>query len=144
MKNIIVLNVEGNTKEEVIENMAKDLYKTDNIENLDLYIKAVKDRESEITTGFGNGIAIPHGKTNAVKESCFAFGRLNNKIDWNSMDNQPVDMVFLLAIPDSEAGTTHLRLLSKIAVSIMEEDFVSELRNSESIAKIKEIISTIE
>lgn len=143
MENIVVLDVEGTTKEEVIENMAKELSNRGKINDLDLYIQAVKERETEITTGFGNGIAIPHGKTDAVKESGFAFGKLKNKVDWNSLDGQPVDMIFLLAIPNSEAGTTHLRLLSKIACAIMEEDFVSELRNSESVEKINEIISTI-
>lgn len=144
MKNMIVLDVEGHTKEEVIVNLAQKLNEYGKLNDVKKYIEAVNMREAEITTGFGNGIAIPHGKTDAVKESCFIFGKLKNEVDWNSMDHKPVDMVFQLAIPESEAGTTHLRLLSKIAVSIMEEDFVSQLRNSQSIEKINSIIQTIE
>lgn len=143
MKNMIALNVEGNTKEEVIKNLSKELMTKGMLKNLDMYIEAVLDREKEITTGFGNGIAIPHGKSNAVKESCFIFAKLKNKVDWNSMDEKEVDMVFLLAIPCEEAGTTHLRLLSKIAVAIMEESFVEALRDENCIEKIDEIIGTI-
>ncbi|MEG0360214.1 MAG: fructose PTS transporter subunit IIA [Longicatena sp.] len=144
MKNMIALNVEGITKESVIENLGKELFLHGKLNDLDTYIEAVKEREKEITTGFGGGIAIPHGKSDAVKESCFIFGKLKNKVEWKSMDQKPVDMVFQLAIPMEEAGTTHLRLLSKIAVAVMEEKFVEKLRKASSIEEIDAIINTIE
>lgn len=144
MENMIVLDVEGDTKEEVVANMAKELQRKGKLNDMDQYLKAVKEREQEITTGFGNGIAIPHGKSDAVNESSFVFGKLRKEIDWKSMDHKPVDMVFLLAIPEQEAGTIHIRLLSKIAVSIMEEDFVQKLRDSQSEEEINAIIQTIE
>lgn len=144
MENMIVLNVDGTTKESIIENLAKALSTYGKLKDVDTYIKAVKEREKEITTGFGGGIAIPHGKSDAVRESCFMFAKLKNKVDWKSMDQQPVDMVFLLAIPNQEAGTTHLRLLSKIAVAIMEPNFVEDLRNADTIEEINTIINTIE
>ncbi|MGM9948021.1 PTS sugar transporter subunit IIA [Floccifex sp.] len=143
MESIIAFDVNGTTKEEVIQNLAKTLFEHGKIKDLDRYIEAVKERETEITTGFGNGIAIPHGKTDAVKESSFVFGKLKNEVDWNSMDHKPVNMVFMLAIPTEEAGTTHLRMLSKIAVSIMDEDFVEQLRLSNDEEQIKDLINTI-
>lgn len=140
MENLIMLDVEGNTKFEVIEHLAKRLYKENKIKDLTVYLEAVKEREAEITTGFGYGVAIPHGKSDTVNESCFVLAKLKNQVDWDSMDKKPVDLVFLLAIPTAEAGTTHLRLLSDIAVSIMEEDFVENLRNAKSVEETDMIL----
>ena len=143
MENLIILDVDGNTKEDVIKCLAQELSYKGKLNDLNEYIESVKNREKEYTTGFGNGIAIPHGKSNAVKESCFVFGKLKNKVNWNSLDKKPVDLVFLLAIPTSEEGSTHIRLLSKIAVALMEEDFVSALRNANTIETINDVIKTI-
>lgn len=143
MENLIVLNVDGNTKEEVVKNLADELNKHGKLNNLSDYIQAVYERETEITTGFGNGVAIPHGKTDAVKESSFVFGKLKNEIDWNSLDKKPVNLVFLLAIPNKEAGTTHLRLLSQIAMRIMDEDFVEDLREAKTETEINSLLNTI-
>lgn len=140
MENLIMLDVEGDTKFQVVEHLAKRLYKENKLKDLEIYLEAVKEREAEITTGFGYGVAIPHGKSDTVKESCFILGKLKKPVDWNSMDNKPVDLVFLLAIPIAEAGTTHLRLLSDIAVSIMEEDFVESLRKAKTIEEINIIL----
>lgn len=143
MESIILLDVDKKTKSDVIEYVATKLHEHGKICDLKKYIEAVKERELEITTGFGNGIAIPHGKTDAVSESCFAFAKLNSPVDWNSMDGKPVDMLFLLAIPEKEAGTTHLRLLSKIAMAIMDEDFILKLKEANTEEELQTIFETI-
>lgn len=143
MKNLIMLDIDCQSKIDVIKIMSQELYQRGKIRDLNIFIEAVIEREKEITTGFGNGIAIPHGKSDSVIETCFVLGKLKNKVDWEAVDNNFVDLVFLLAIPSKDGNESHLRLLSKIAVSIMEEDFVNRLRLADSVEEIDEILNEI-
>ena len=94
------------------------------------YLEAVAERESHCTTGIGNAVAIPHGKTAAVKRSSIAVGKLAKAVDWQAMDDQPVEVVFLLAIGENDAGDLHLKLLQQIAVKLMDDAIVAALRSA--------------
>lgn len=137
-----LLNLEANTKESVIRKLAKELSVEGIVENSEEFVKAVISREEEITTGVGNGIAVPHGKSVEVKESTVIFAKLKHPVDWNSIDNKLVDMVFLLAISGSDKGDNHLEILAGLAGRLMDEEFVESIRKTNDINKIMEIIIT--
>lgn len=133
-KQLILLNANASSKLELLDSMIDALYQAGYITSKEEYKKAVLDREGLSPTGFENGIAIPHGKSNAVKKPGFVFAKVEKAIsDWESIveDNQ-VDMVFLLAIPEAEAQTTHLKLLSELSMALLDETFISALKQAQS------------
>lgn len=99
-------------------------------------------REEEGTTGMLNGFAIPHAKTDAIDEAGVFIVKFENAIeDWGSLDGEPVRIAIALLIPDSQANTTHIKLLSKIAVMLMDEAFQSFLNDCDDTAEIAEAIN---
>lgn len=99
-------------------------------------------REEEGTTGMLNGFAIPHAKTDAIDEAGVFIVKFENAIeDWGSLDGEPVRIAIALLIPDSQASTTHIKLLSKIAVMLMDEDFQAFLKECDEAAAIAEAIN---
>jgi fructose PTS system EIIA component len=135
---LVKFNFEGNTKEEVIENIGAVMYEAGKVTDKGEYIKGVFEREKECTTGIGNGVAIPHCKNDAVKDAGFALVQLKNNIEWNSLDGEPVNYVIMLAAPNTE-DNVHLRMLSQLARNLMDEDFLYTLTHSNSIEQIKKL-----
>ncbi|WP_251864801.1 PTS sugar transporter subunit IIA [Enterococcus malodoratus] len=134
------LALEAATKEETIQEMAHLFSKGALLTDEEAFVSAVLEREVHSTTGVGNGIAIPHGKSMAVKEPAIAFARLKQKIEWQALDEKPVSLVVMLAIPEGEQGNTHLSILSEIAVKLMDEELVMKLREATSAAEIVDIL----
>jgi PTS system fructose-specific IIC component len=134
---LILLDINCSTKEEVIEKIIDTLSKGGYITSKEEFSKAVFEREKHSPTGLEGGLAIPHGKSKSVKKAVFAAARLKNKIsNWESInEDNKVDLVFLLAIPEEEAGTTHLKLLSELSTALMNENFVSSLRNAKNASE---------
>lgn len=137
---LINMEIEAKDQKEAIEKVALLLENEDKIESKDEFIKGVLKREKEVTTGFGNGIAIPHCKINSVKEASIAIGKLNKAVDWDALDGKPVQYIVMLAIPNKEANTTHLKVLSTLATKLMENAFVDELLNADDAKKIIELL----
>ena len=134
----IVPDLKGESKEDVINELI-DLFKSDSrVEDLEKVRSAVLDREKVMSTGVGKGFAIPHGKTNAAKEIIGAFGRVPDGIDYDSLDGNPVQLIFLLVGKDNLIST-HIKLLSRISRSMNKDDFrhrLIEAKNSEDIIKL--------
>jgi PTS system fructose-specific IIC component len=130
------LNVE--TKEEIINELI-DLFKNDpRVEDIEKVRSAVLDREKIMSTGVGKGFAIPHGKTSAVKEIVGAFGKIKNGIDYQSLDGNPVQLVFLLVGKDTLIST-HIKLLSRISRLMNKDDFrhrLTEAIDADEIVKL--------
>ena len=105
----IELELNASSKDEVIERLVELVVETINNTNQDAILKAVRAREQLMSTGVGNSVAIPHGKTNAVKTLVAAFGRCSEPIDYEALDGQPVSLVFLLVGLEDAAGP-HRRL----------------------------------
>ena len=95
----------------------------------------ILQREKLGSTGVGHGIAIPHGKLDSVDKLFGIFARLENPIDFEALDDQPVDLVFLLLAPES-AGADHLKALSRIARVLRDNDLVAKLRATDSATAI--------
>ncbi|MGK0603751.1 PTS sugar transporter subunit IIA [Enterococcus gilvus] len=134
------LALEAATKEETIQKVARLFSQGSLLTDEAAFIAAVLEREIHSTTGVGNGIAIPHGKSTAVTEPAIAFARLNHEVEWQSLDEKPVSLVVMLAIPESEQGNTHLAILSEIAVKLMDDDVIRKLNNATKEAEIVEIL----
>ena len=107
----------------------------------DAVYEAFKARESEGTTGMTGGFAIPHAKSDAISKSGMIVAKLNEGVTWASMDNVPITCAIAILTPSSEANTTHLQLLSKVAVMLMNEDFRARVLAAEDAEKISELVN---
>ena len=103
--------------------------------------EAFKAREAEGTTGMMGGFAIPHAKSDAVTQPAIIVDKFDEGVAWPSMDDMPITCAIALLTPASEAGTTHLQLLSKVAVLLMNEDFRTSVQAADDPDKIVELIS---
>ncbi|MCI8658830.1 MAG: PTS 2-O-a-mannosyl-D-glycerate transporter subunit IIABC [Lachnospiraceae bacterium] len=133
-RKLISLNCEFTTKLEAINYLVDKLDAAGKLSSRDEYYKAVLERESLSETGIDMGMAIPHGKSNAVREAAFAVATVKKPIeDWESVvpENQ-VSIIFLLAIPEAEAGSTHLELLAELMTRVSNPDYLNRLKLSKT------------
>lgn len=107
----------------------------------DAVYQAFLAREAEAETGLVAGFAVPHAKSDAITTPGIMVLKLNDAVEWPSFDNVPVDIALALYVPAGEAGTTHLKLLSKSAVMLMDEEFRNKVRASDNPAEIAELIN---
>ena len=120
--------------------MAVDLMvKSEKISDREAYRKQVYLREEESTTGIGEGIAIPHGKCDAVKKPGLAAMVIKNGVEFEALDDEPVTLLFLIAAPNTE-DNIHQDVLSKLSVMLMDEEFTESLRNASSVDEFMDII----
>jgi PTS system nitrogen regulatory IIA component len=103
-------------------------------------VSALEAREELGSTGLGNGIAIPHGKLKGLSGVIAVFARLDQPIEFDAVDDQPVDLVMLLLAPVG-AGADHLKALSRVARLLRTEAVVDELRSSNDIARMRDILT---
>ena len=135
----VSLTAAPKTKSETLD-MAIDLMvKSDKISDREAYRKQVYLREEESTTGIGDGIAIPHGKCDAVKKPGLAAMVIKNGVEFEALDDEPVTLLFLIAAPNTE-DNIHLDVLSKLSVMLMDEEFTESLRNASSVDEFMDII----
>ncbi|MFZ5827304.1 MAG: PTS sugar transporter subunit IIA [Bacillota bacterium] len=118
----ITLDLQARTPEEAFQELGGLLYRDGAVSDLEAYLGAVRERESLGTTAVGFGVAIPHGKSAGVSRAAIAFGRANHDLAWDSLDGEPVRMVFLIAAPEG-ANDLHLRALAQLARQLMHEEF---------------------
>ncbi|MCA1020979.1 PTS 2-O-a-mannosyl-D-glycerate transporter subunit IIABC [Halobacillus litoralis] len=128
------------SKQEAIEYLVKQLDEEGKLHSKDEFLKAVQDREELSPTGFEGGLAIPHGKSTAVKEAAFAVATIAKPLtDWESIDpSNQVELIILLAIPDQEAGSTHLSLLSEFVTRLSDDAYKQGLLNASSSEELFE------
>jgi fructose PTS system EIIBC or EIIC component len=139
---LVLFDVDSTSKQEILETLVGALYEKDILTSKEDFLQAVLEREQISPTGLEAGLAIPHGKSGSVKKAAFAVARLKNGIDtWESIDpNNKVQLVFLLAIPDAEAGSTHLSVLSELSTRLMDKTYVDNLMNAATPAAFLEAL----
>lgn len=138
-KRSVSLSAAPKSKSEALD-MAVDLMvKSEKISDREAYRKQVYLREQESTTGIGEGIAIPHGKCDAVKKPGLAAMVVKDGVEFEALDDEPVTLLFLIAAPNTE-DNIHLDVLSKLSVMLMDEEFTASLRNAKSVDEFMEII----
>lgn len=132
----ILLNQQATTKEEALRTISDAAARLGIADDADAVYAAFLAREEIDKTGMVDGFAVPHCKTDAVKSAAVIIFKSAQPVEWPSLDDKPVDIAMALLIPDSEAGTTHLRLLSKAAMLLMDDNFKSKLRESNDAADL--------
>lgn len=139
---LIFLDQNFETREEVFEFMTQKLYEQGKISDSKSFLKAIYDREQLSVTGFENGLAIPHGNSSAVLEASFAVVRLRSPLqEYPSLDaNNQVSLIFMLAIPDSEAGSTHLDILAKLAGRLSDSDYLERFKKAKEKSEILSLL----
>ncbi len=142
-KETIQLSLAVSTKEECIARMIEQMAKAGAVTNKESYTQTVLEREQKGTTGVGFGVAIPHGKSDGVIKPALGFAKLAQPIDWQSLDGEPVSMVFLIAVPAEQAGNEHLQILAAIARRLMHEEFRNEIREAGSPEEVMRILETL-
>ena len=130
----IKLNSVAHSKEEVINQMVDLMASNGNIINKEEYKRVVMEREKEGTTGIGEGIAIPHGKTDAVSKPGLSAMVIPNGVNFDSLDGQPAKLIFLIAAPNTK-DNVHLDVLSRLSTLLMDTEFRKELLNAETPAE---------
>ena len=130
----IKLNGVAHSKEEVINQMVDLMASNGNIINKEEYKRVVMEREKEGTTGIGEGIAIPHGKTDAVSKPGLSAMVIPNGVNFDSLDGQPAKLIFLIAAPNTK-DNVHLDVLSRLSTLLMDTEFRKELLNAETPAE---------
>ena len=128
----IDLNGTPKSKNEALDQMVTLMAKSEKISDLEAYRAEVYHREEESTTGIGEGLAIPHGKCDAVIKPGLAAMVIRDGVEYDSLDGEPVNLIFLIAAPNTE-DNVHLAVLSKLSRLLMDEDFVADLINAPDV-----------
>lgn len=135
----ILLNGAPASKKDALDQMIALMVKSGKIRDEEAYRQEVYRREEEGTTGIGEGIAIPHGKCNAVIKPGLAAMVIPNGVDFDSLDGQPVHLIFLIAAPNTK-DNIHLDVLSKLSMLLMDEKFAENLKNAKTVDEFLEIV----
>lgn len=135
----ISLDAAPTSKSETLDKAVELMAASGKLSDVEAFRKQVYAREEESTTGIGEGIAIPHGKCDAVKKPGLAAMVIKNGVDFDSLDGEPVTLLFLIAAPNTK-DNVHLDVLSKLSVLMMDENFSDSLRNASSVEDFLSII----
>lgn len=136
----IKVGIKISTKEEVLKQISKIAFENGIVKSENSYFEGLLERESECTTGFGNGFAVPHCKSSTVNRAAVIICKLDNEVEWKSMDDKPVNFILALAVPELEADTTHIKILSQIARGLMNEEFTEKLKKANSETDIYNLL----
>jgi fructose-specific phosphotransferase system IIA component len=135
---VIVTKLPGTTKAEILNAMIELAATSERVIDKEKMRIAILEREKIMSTGVGSGFAIPHGKTDAVQDIVAAFAITDQPIDYQSLDDQPVRIIFLLVGKDNSVGP-HIKLLSRISRLMNKEEFRKKLIDAESPSEILQI-----
>ena len=134
---IVTLNLAAEDKFAAIDELADLLYRAGKISSKEQYIKDVHQRELEVPTSVGRGVAIPHARSSAVLETAVAVGRAKG-IHWADDDEEPVRMVFLLAVPSANPSSDYIGMLASLASALLEDDFCNGVKDASTSREIVE------
>ena len=141
--NCIKAPLDSKDKDSAIEELVNVLASAGQVENANAALEAVMSREQTRSTGIGSGIAIPHGKTTAVKELVMAVGIAAEPIEFESIDNKPVKIIVMLIRPTDKTGP-HIQALARISRLLLDEQFKSKLEKASRPEEVYELISSKE
>ena len=128
---VITTALDVKDKEEALRKMSGMLLANGYIADVDQFMEDIYLREAEGITGIGNCVAIPHGKSKSVTRIGIAIAKLKQAIAWESLDNQKVDLIFLFCVSsDKDFAKNHMRLLSKVAARIADDDLLNQIKDS--------------
>lgn len=129
---LIDLKLDATTKLEALKKLTDLLFQNEIISDRNSFLEDVLYREEEGATGLGEGIAIPHGKSASVLKTSIVIGRTKQPIEWESLDDEPVNLIILFAVKNSDSTTTHIKLLQKVAILLADEELIRDLQQVET------------
>jgi PTS system nitrogen regulatory IIA component len=135
----VVANLRATSKKQALQELAKKAAEISGVDERQI-LEVVMERERLGTTGVGNGIAIPHGKLPGLKRLSGVFARLEKPIDFESIDEQPVDLIFLLLAPEG-AGADHLKALARVSRLLRDRRVCEKLRGSDRAEALFALLS---
>ncbi|PEA80247.1 PTS fructose transporter subunit IIABC [Bacillus pseudomycoides] len=130
-RDTVIMDLTASAKEAVIDELVEKLEKAGRLNSKEEFKEAILQREMQSTTGIGEGIAIPHAKTKAVKQPAICFGRSVSGVNYESLDGQPAHLFFMIAASEG-ANNTHLETLSRLSTLLMDEGFRKQLLEAKS------------
>ena len=137
----VFVNQDAESREAVLRFIADRAAELGITDDADAVYEAFLAREDMGETGMTDGFAAPHAKTDAIKRAAVIVVKNNRALEWPSFDDKPVDVAISLLVPDGEAGTTHIKLLSKTAVLLMREEFKNLVRSTDDRKAIADAIN---
>lgn len=137
----VFVNQSAATREEALRSIAQKAVDLGVAEDVDTVYQAFLDREGMGPTGMVEGFAIPHAKCSAINKAAVVVFKNDHALEWPSFDDTPVDICISLLVPEAEAGTTHIALLSKTAVLLMQDEFKELLRTTDDRQAIADAIN---
>lgn len=138
---LIVLDLDCTAKEDVIKTLAQKMVTAGIVEDYDKFLTSLFEREEIAATTVGYDIGLPHGKAATVKKGAIAFATLKKPVVWNLENDEKVKTIFMLAIPESEKGTTHVNILVDLSKKILDNNFRDQLTKIKDVDKIVELIN---
>ncbi len=136
----IAINLDAETKEEALNGMVDMLGGSPKVLDLEKVRGAILERERIMSTGVGHGFAIPHAKTDALTDIVAAFATTRHPIDFQALDDQPVQLIFMLVGKEAHVGM-HLKLLSRISRLMNSEQFRAQLLNASTSAEVLKLFN---
>jgi fructose-specific phosphotransferase system IIA component len=135
----IIKNLQNTNKIEIIEELLQQMQKLNLLTDYDLALNDTLNRESYLSTGLENGLAIPHAKTDAINELAMVFGRTVDGVDFQSLDGKPAHLIFLVLSPRNVSGP-HIQALAVISRNIKESAIRDQIVQANSADEIADII----
>jgi len=129
---LFIGDLKSTKKADALREMVRILCKQQNIKNAEIILEMLYRREDLGSTGIGNGVAIPHGRTLAVPDTVVVFGRSKEGIEFDAIDGEPVHLIFLIVAPPHDESNVYLPLLGKIVEIVREEDNRKRLLDAET------------
>lgn len=142
-KELIQLQLGGDSKVEVTNELIDLLDQAGTLADRSAFAQAIEAREAQGNTGIGFGIAIPHGKSDAVRTPSVALGIKQSGIPWGNESEEPVKIVFMIAVPESHAGNEHLKILQMLAVKLIDDTFRAQLLAATSKEEVLALLADV-
>jgi len=140
---LVIVELQAEDKDEVFEEMADKFCQTMGVSSRENVLTALWERESKMSTGIQKGVAIPHGKVAGVKDAHGILGISKKGIDYDALDGQPVYIVFMLLVPQTDSEE-HLQILQRLAEMLHNHDFYADLVAQNNPNNVNEIIRKYE
>lgn len=135
-KSLMIVQSHAQTKDDILKELSMLLEKEGIVNDWKEFLDDVYLREKEGITGIGNNIAIPHGKSKAVIKTTVAVATLENEINWETLDGKGVKVIILFAVQDTDATTTHILLLQKVAILLADDEFLESLKSVSTVDEL--------
>ncbi len=136
-----IKDLEATNKEDAINEMIELISSSDNIEDIKAFKKAILKRETLMSTGIGYGIAVPHAKIKQCQDFVIAIGRLSKPIEYESIDDQPVELIFMIGASDQQ-DKDYIRLLSRLVLRLKDKAVLKSLKKAKDSSELFKIITS--